>query len=403
MIRRIFTGAALLWCLFSGVQPVDGATSGLSAADFFDDTGVHELRLTVHPADWDQLRAYYLENTYYPATFEWNGIKLEDVAFRSRGVGSRSGVKPGLKIDFNRFEPGREFLGLKAVVLDNMPDTSMMRDRVCMLLFRKMGLPAPRETHARLIVNGVYAGLYAIVESLDEAFLESRFGDRDGYLYEYDRTEEYWYEYRGSSPSSYSPHPFKPQTNEFHPDPRPLADLIRVLHQSPNSSFVQDISRYLDIGSFLNYLAVETYASEYDGQLGNWGLNNFYIYRPRNQTTFRFIPWDKDGTFAFPERSIWQNADRNVLARRLLAVPELREYYLNAIERCIELAGEADGWFEQEVQYQYEQIRLAASEDPVRLSSYADFETGFFQLKGFAAQRARFLRNEILASRVSPF
>ncbi|MBI4472905.1 MAG: CotH kinase family protein [Acidobacteria bacterium] len=357
---------------------------------------VHEIRLTVHPADWEQVHAYYLENTYYPANFEWNGISVEDVAFRSRGFGSRSGIKPGLKIDFDRFEPGRQFFGLKSVVLDNMPDHSMMRERVCMLLFRKMGLPAPREAHARLIVNGVYAGLYAIVESIDESFLESRFGERDGFLYEYDWTEEYWFEHRGPQPSSYSPHPFKPQTHESHPDARAIADLIRVLHESPDSTFAQDISRYLDVGWFLSYLAVEAYASDYDGQLGDWGLNNFYIYRPANQPAFRFLPWDKDGAFSSFERPIRQNADRNVLVRRLLAVPEFREYYLIAIEQCIELAGEAGGWFEQEVQYEYEQIRLAASEDPVRLSYYAEFENAFFNLKRFASERAPFLRREIL-------
>ena len=54
-----------------------------------------------------------------------------------------------------------------------------------MLLFRRMGLEAEREAHARLYINNAYAGLYTIVESLDKTFLTKNFGENDGHLYEY--------------------------------------------------------------------------------------------------------------------------------------------------------------------------------------------------------------------------
>ena len=47
-----------------------------------------------------------------------------------------------------------------------------------MQLFKRLGLVAPREIFARLFVNNAYAGLYAIVESIDKTFVAAKsFGE----------------------------------------------------------------------------------------------------------------------------------------------------------------------------------------------------------------------------------
>jgi spore coat protein CotH len=76
----------------------------------------------------------------------------------------------------------------------------MMHERVSMELFRKMGLPAPRETHAKLYVNGDYVGLYTIVESIDKPFLRDRYGEDSGYLYNYQWQDAFFFEDRGPDP-----------------------------------------------------------------------------------------------------------------------------------------------------------------------------------------------------------
>ena len=59
--------------------------------------------------------------------------------------------KPALRIDFNRYVAGQEFLGLKSLALDNLwQDPSMIRERLAMQIFQRMGLRAPRESHARV-------------------------------------------------------------------------------------------------------------------------------------------------------------------------------------------------------------------------------------------------------------
>src|ERR1700731_1402188 len=72
--------------------------------DFFDDTYIHEIRLDVRNSDWDALRQPYLNNPYSPAAFHWifkgKDIAVSDIGIRSRGHGSRSPIKPNLRIDF---------------------------------------------------------------------------------------------------------------------------------------------------------------------------------------------------------------------------------------------------------------------------------------------------------------
>jgi spore coat protein CotH len=371
----------------------------LSTDDLFDGNTLHEVRITTHPADWQRLRNNFLDDTYYPAVFEWRGMIVEDIGIRSRGNGSRSAGKPGLKVDFNQFVEGQEFLGLKSLVLDNLTqDQTMIAERLGLMIFQAIGLPAPRVVHARLIVNNVYAGLYTIVEPVDKAFLKRNLGEDGGYLYDYEWTTDYNFEYLGGNPASYSPSPFQPQTNEKNPNPQPIVDFIRILNTSPDSEFVNAVSPYRDLTRLVEYLAVETFIAEPDGIAGDWGLNNFYFYRLQGQNLSIFIPWDKDVTFREAFRSIWHNTERNVLTRRALAVPEVREHYLASLDRVIEVSG---GLLEQEIERQAEQIREAAAEDPNRPYTYSEFEEGIGWLRHYAFERPRFLIGEIAESRAS--
>ena len=137
-------------------------------ADFFDDSVVHELKLWINSRDWETLKTNFLSNAYYPADFEWKGTTVRNVGIRSRGNGSRSGFKPGLRVDIDRYSTTQKFLGLKSFVLrNNTQDPSQLHEWLSMHVFRRMGLSASREAFARLFVNNQYVGLYTIVESVD--------------------------------------------------------------------------------------------------------------------------------------------------------------------------------------------------------------------------------------------
>ena len=108
---------------------------------------------------------------------------MRNAGIRVRGRTSRSPEKPALRIDFNRYVAEQEFLGLKSLALDNLwQDPSMIRERLAMLVFRRMGVPAPRESHAgvRRPASREFVGVYGIVEVIDR-FLETQPGEEEGY------------------------------------------------------------------------------------------------------------------------------------------------------------------------------------------------------------------------------
>jgi spore coat protein CotH len=343
-----------------------------SQADFFDPNNLQEIRLEIRPNDWATLKQNYLLEDYYACDFHWifkgKDIGSAEIGIRSRGRGSRSGVKPSLRVDFNRYESGQTFLGLKSVVLRaNTQDASMMHERVSMELFRKMGLAAPRETHTKLYVNDQYVGLYTIVESLDKNFLKTNFGEDGGYLYSYDYNDAYLFEDRGPDPATYSPLPFKPETNTSKPNPGPIAVMVQTINKSSDAQFQAQVSQYIELTGFLTQVAVENFVAEQDGIAGDYGMNNFYIYRFDGKNLHKFIPWDKSNTFWSKDWPILHNMQENVLTRRALATPELLAIYRNALARAAEIAGGPGGWFEQEINKEYKQIQEAAYADPVKL------------------------------------
>src|SRR4029453_9202490 len=102
----------------------------------------------------------------------------------------------------------------------------MVKERVAMRFYQRVGYPAPRVANARLFVNGEYAGLYGIVESIDKSFLRRVFGvndrgsiENDGYLYEYKWLDSYHFEYLGGELEQYATR-FEAKTQEHDPFPR---------------------------------------------------------------------------------------------------------------------------------------------------------------------------------------
>jgi spore coat protein CotH len=197
--RRALAAAVALWC-----GSLNVAWAQTQEALFSNDGPLQEIRLRVSPRDWGTLKETADLDTYYPADLTWKGLTVRNIGIRSRGNTTRNGIKPGLRIDFNRYLSKQEFLGLKALALDNAySDASLMREWMAMKVFARMGLTAPRESHARVYINDEYAGLYVIIEAIDRPFIARTFGaseadlERGGYLFEYNWVRPYTFEYLG--------------------------------------------------------------------------------------------------------------------------------------------------------------------------------------------------------------
>jgi spore coat protein CotH len=391
--------ASTMWVLFGALLfPAAPVAHAQTADELFAPATLHDLQVFMNTRDVQQLRDTYLENTYYQADLEWRGMRVRSVAIRSRGFGTRNPVKPGFAIDFDRFAAGQRFLGLQSLVLDNLwQDGSLVRDAVTMALFERLGQPAPREAYTRLFINGEYEGVYSLVEAVDPVFLSRAFGDSGGYAFEYHWLDEFHAEYLGRSLGRYK-ELFEPVAHESASDTTlylPLHDLFREINATSSPTWRQSVERLLDVRGFLTHVAIETFVSENDGILGNWAMNNFYLYRPSGSTQHRFIPWDRDNAFLAPDTSILLRAGDNILMRRLLEHSDLREFYLQALERC----AREGAWLEQAIVTRANLIRAAAYADNRKSFSNDQFEAGVAFLIQFARSRPNFVIAEVAGVR----
>lgn len=364
----LLLGVALVTgCAEEEAAPPPAWREGNAEALFAQDV-LHEVRLSFATEGWETLRRHYDLDTYYPVLVEVDGTGQVMAHARSRGSGTRSGTKPGLKLDFNRTRDSNAYFGLKELVLDNLlTDPSFLSERLSFQAFEQMGIAAPRNAFARLYVNGEYWGLYALVESVDKRFLERRFGEKGGNLFDYEAPPggPYDLSLRGTEVSDYIPSPFEPQSNEDSLDASGLLAFLRTVNEAPDGTFVRDVSAFIDVDAFLAYLAVETATHQVDGMGGVFGTNNFYLYQYAGTQRFVFIPWDKDYAFLGPSWPVFPPEERNVLVRRLLADPSTRERYVSLLKTALRTAVSPQ-WLRPRAEAAYALIRESVLEDAHR-------------------------------------
>lgn len=366
-----------------------GGQTAPSLDQLFSPDRLQKIHLEMDPADWATLRERYLTNDYYWCRVRWNGLEVK-AAVRSRGNGSRSPFKPGLKLSFTRSKDSGPFLGQESLVLNNMAqDPTMIKNALAYGMFAKAGLPAPRLGHARVSINGQYWGVYQTIEEIESPYLRDRLGESNGYLYEYSWKDEYRFEQRGEGrDSDYVPAPFEPKNNSKNPNPAPLVGWIEAINQAPDAEFVAQVSAYTDPRQVLTYLAVETLTGERDGLLGHWGMNGFYLYNYAKTTKFALLPWDKDWSFYEVNRPVLEGGEHNVLVRRLIQDAGCRTFFLDQLRRCAQLAGGPGGWLEEEARRRSALIWKSAAEDPNRLEGGGTMAVEFPKLLEFVQRRS---------------
>lgn len=396
-IRRGPVWSAILGLLVLTTQ----VSAQTNEQDIFDSTLVQDISLQMNARDLADLREHWDSNTFYPADFTYRDVRVRNVGVRSRGWGSRNGIKLGLRIDFNHYVSGQRFADTAAIVIDNLwQDPSMVREAAAMAFIARMGEAASRESFARVFINGDFQGVYAVVEEPNTGYLKRRFGKDTGALFEYHWVRTYDFSALGDRLDEYELL-FERRTHESDPAApvyEPLQAMIDANSYPVETAWRERIEAYLDLPQMVRYAAIEAFLGEIDGFTGYAGVNNFYLYRPEGSTRHIFLPWDRDHTMWQLDLSIFERVEGNRLLYNALAHSDLRALYLDTIERCAKSALE-DKWLVGQV------ARLSALVD-----SAAPFDTRLPYTKekhdgevtnviDFAQRRSSFVLKEIADAR----
>ncbi|MBI4910141.1 MAG: CotH kinase family protein [Acidobacteria bacterium] len=403
-----------------------------TAAVFFDDSAVREIRLYFDDTDWYNtlLRAHQTaEDPYFPCRFRSGDISLEKIGCRFKGNSSaqRNGIKKPFKLDFNEYDDDANFLGLKKLNLNNFdlqPD--FMREK---LLHDLAGnyIAALRSVYVRLYVNDAFYGLYLAVEQPDMVMMRSRWGSsEDGNLYEGEERmgagSRPNLSYLGAAQSAYES-VYLLKSNEEKNDFSRLIQFLDILNNTPAGELPSSIESIADIENWMYAMALNNLVVNLDSYLG--AAAEYYLYDRTLDSKFIHIQWDHnesfgitgDGTprltspattdpFYLPTATTGGgpgggNAASNArpLLEKLWAVDEYKRLYLRALAQFIR-----EGFAPQTISARVTQlaslIRSHVTEDPNKAYTAGQFETALNAAVGnipginqFVTQRYAFLRN----------
>jgi spore coat protein CotH len=372
-----------------------GPALAQTAAELFDPNAIQEIRLSVNSRDLRTFRANTQLNTYYTADLTWKSVKVRNVGFRSRGQGSRNPTKPGFRVDMAHYTTGQTFVGLSTIILDNIwQDDSFLRERLAFTMFEKMGQSAPRESFCRLFINNEYFGVYAITEEIDGNFARRVTGETDGTVFEYHwAADRIWRMEDLGAIANYKAL-LEPRTHVLDADSTlysPIQQMVKEVNGPDDAVWRSRVDQYLDLNQFMVHVAIEQFIAENDGILGFAGMNNFYLYRFQGTQKHRLFVWDKDNAFLFKESGIATTGD-NVLFRRAMLQPDLRNTYLKTLEDLAVLS-KTDDWLAFEIDRLIAIIFEAARADTKKQFDNDRFDLAVQFLRDFAAIRP----NQVLA------
>lgn len=250
----------------------------------FSDDGVLDLRIELTddailqlqgaPKEWVEGRLVYGDEVYEPV-----GVKL-----KGNSTFQWITARPALKVKFDEYVVGGRFHGLERLTLNsNYWDGSMMAETLAYRTWRQADSPAPRTGYAWVSLNGEAMGLYTILESMDDQFVEQWWPGSDGGLYEMNRSCDF-----NGSASCYE---LQDTGENFDPD-----GLQRACDASA-SGRTDRVRRHWDWERFLSFQAVELVINHPDTY--SYNLNNYYVYHDPIEDRVTLTPWGADSTFTY--------------------------------------------------------------------------------------------------------
>lgn len=339
--------------------PGAGPDGGADQSDtLFDQSRIIEVTIDLAPADWDTLRhqtrsvldilggdclaqPFGSPFTYFHGSATVDGHTFDDVGVRKKGfLGSLSETKPSLKLKLDEYVKGQELFGLDKLTFNNSrQDGSYVHQCVAYDRFRAAGLAAPRCNFAHVTVNGTDMGLYVQVESVDQQFVERRFANAGGKLYE-GTLSDFRPEFEDT---------FELKTKHATDDRADIDAVVAAL-QAPDDQLESQVSQVVDLDQFYSFWGMEVLTEHWDGYASD--TNNFLIYDDPGSGRFHFIPWGADSTFMPTNPLITDQPPESVfatgmLARRLYLLSSTRDDYVARLRQLLDTAWDEDAMLAQ--------------------------------------------------------
>lgn len=263
---------------------------------FFADYQVHEIRFKFSQTGYlDSLKANYTLDQYMRCDVTVDGVTfpVSGVKYKGNSSYNNQGKKKPFRIDFEEYVADQELDGMSKLVLNNaFKDPTFLREKLMLDFLNAHGIAAPRATYARLYINGVYWGLYSVVEDVNKTFLKTRYDNKGGNLFKGDPHGTL--NWHGTDQSLYSGE-YELKTNEDVNDWTDLIQMLNALNNTPAGQLVDSLEQHMNLDSWFDYWAAHNLFVNLDSYIGSG--HNYFIYHNKDTGKFEWITWDVNEAF----------------------------------------------------------------------------------------------------------
>ena len=323
-------------------------SAALLYSDFFDQSRVHKVEITMPDAKWQDYLAHSQEEEYYPCDIVIDGESFANVGIRTKGHSSNQFVyqarkdKYSFRIKMDEYDKYLNYHGLTEFCMNNMySDPSCMRDILCYNAMAELNANAPICSYTDLYLNGQLYSFYFLAEQPGTTLGERLATDDDAVLYKAaDVGNNYDCTFAPDMKLENFEVKFGKDDTLEHIQ-KIVDEINKVTPQ--NYKFIEEV---IDVESFLKGFAVNAVLCNYDSYNGMMP-HNFYV--EYNHGKSYYVGWDYNlalGNFMDYGASV--NSDINTgmyqaderrrpMLTKLLAVPEYKQMYNGYVRQITQL------------------------------------------------------------------
>src|SRR5262245_1715633 len=329
----LLVAGATLWADPAVTQIAEAGKSPKNTnADLFGLPQVPTIRIDIPKEGMDVLRRYNWRwgggvegRPSVRATVTESGRVYTNVALHLKGAaGSFRPIdaNPALTLNFDKFVKNQSFHGVEKFSLNNsVQDPSYLSEQLCRELFEAAGVPVPRATHAKVVLNGRDLGLYVLTEGFNKQFLKRYFQNTQGNLYD------------GGFVKDITA-PLAVNSGDNPQDHSGLRALASAAREADPATRLARLEQVLDMDRFLSFMAMDVMQCDWDGYAMN--RNNWRLFHDLGANKMVFFPHGLDQMFgverATPDCPLLPPMQWMV-ARAVVGTAEGRRRYLERVSQ----------------------------------------------------------------------
>ena len=204
--------------------------------------------------------------------------------------------KSGYKVRLHKDQPLNGMTSIN--VLYEPGEESILNEALAYDLYRAAGNASQRAGYLRVVMDGHIVGHHLWFEQPNGAFFRHNDIDDGGNLY-----KVIWQ--GGNEPTEFTPDDKRPTRREDvvgrhekksnpHDGYEDLIDLVEALESDVDDEAMWKlIQHHFDVDQVINYFAVNSLISHWDGF-----FNNYFLYHDTKRDKWSIYPWDQDSTWS---------------------------------------------------------------------------------------------------------